>query len=884
MVGKSMRCPNSECRQVFTVKPQAREIEPPKSDPIPVPQPRPLPLPPDPAKRSPKPKPAVVDAQIVDAAIVAPPKVKEVVWSEGTDAPPAGRQPMRPEVLDDTDEQPILRRKKKKSRGPWILIGMSAVIVMLIGFGVLYVVRFQHLTEQNLAKQADEEYKKGDYSAAAKSFEKLAADYPSSDEAARYAFFADLSGTQIVVRAVTNREEPDAAVERLKKLIAAQKDSPFAKHTSGFGRDILEAGKKLGEDVAGHADDRVKAFRADRSGKPGELDRADKSVATGRELLPLLEPFRARTTRRSTRSAATSIALKPSERERERTVAIAKARADLEKLSDATIQRVENDLTAVGFEKDAEAMSLIAEAKGKLRELVKYEIDQAAPRNPPTSAAASILFVAPIGPTRRAPPAGIGVEAPPSVFLAVARGVLYALDEEGGTLLWAVRVGADITDPPTVARVDLDEGPTDLAIVASNVAGESAVAGYVVKTGKARWYQPLPAPAAGPAVVVGTRAYVAIRDEQGTIYEFDLTSGTRRGRIRLGQPVGHNAVAVRPGSGLLYAAADARRVYVIDAGAKDDDGNLLPLRCVQVIATGHLPGTLRTPPLLLGPESDAPGERWMILSQANGRDMMLRAFSLQPIQAPQADGKAPPETFVPPVDQSVSGWAWYSPVSDGERIAVATDFGQFRVFGVKQPGSLDEPLFHSSEPRHRSRTTGRASGARSGFPSRGSRRLGDREWNLQKFRVGLVPSRGPELIPVGASVPIGEPTQRLNSNNRRDGACLVVRSLNSAGCKAVLLNLRDGNSAGSGNSESCRRQIRSFTVKVCLIAETAGWLRTGRKRATSGRAFAASAEWVIASRRRMRPGRAWLFPRTENGVHGDSRSGFAKSRSRLRNL
>ena len=36
-----------------------------------------------------------------------------------------GKKPVRPEVLDDTDDQPILRRKKKKSRGPWILIGMS---------------------------------------------------------------------------------------------------------------------------------------------------------------------------------------------------------------------------------------------------------------------------------------------------------------------------------------------------------------------------------------------------------------------------------------------------------------------------------------------------------------------------------------------------------------------------------------------------------------------------------------------------------------------------------------------------------------------------------------------------------------------------------------
>ena len=142
--------------------------------------------------------------------------------------------------------------------------------------------------------------------------------------------------------------------------------------------------------------------------------------------------------------------------------------------------------------------------------------------------------------------------------------------------------------------------------------------------------------AAGPPVVVGSRVFVPLRDEQGTIYEFDLTTGTRRGRIRLGQPVGHNAIAVRPGTGLLYAAADARRVYVIDAGARDDDGNPLPLRCVQVIATGHLPGTVRTPPLLLGPEGDAPAERWMILSQAAGRSMLLRAFALQPTPAAAA--------------------------------------------------------------------------------------------------------------------------------------------------------------------------------------------------------------------------------------------------------
>ena len=345
-----------------------------------------------------------------------------------------------------------------------------------------------------------------------------------------------------------------------------------------------------------------------------------------------------------------------------------------------------------------------------------------------------------------------------------------------------------------MARVDLATGPADLAVVASNVAGHPALAGYVVKTGVAQWYQPLPAPAAGPAVIVGTRAYLPLRDAAGTIYEFDLTSGTRRGRIRLGQPLGLNATVVRPGTGLLYAAADARRVYVIDAGMKDESGNLLDPRCVQVIATGHLPGTLRTPPLLLGPGGDAPADRWMILSQADGRTMLLRAFPLVPIPTPSPDGKAPPETpATPAVELPVNGWAWFPPVSNGERIAVVTDFGQFRLFGVNQPGSLDPPLFPFPElhPPLPTPPEGRPVPGLV-FPAEEAAFWVLANGNLQKFRLGLVPSRGQELLPVGPSLHVGLPTQPQQLNARRDCAFLVVRSLNSVGFKAVLVNLQDG--------------------------------------------------------------------------------------------
>jgi hypothetical protein len=862
MVGKSMRCPNLDCRQVFTVKAQPREIEPPKPEPTPIPAPAPapmpLPLPPEPTAAAAKPKrpakpaaPAVVEAEIVEAAVVAPPKVKEVVWTEGTDVPPTkGKKPVRPEVLDEPDDEPIRRRKKKRDRRPLILIGMVVVGVVAAGAGLLYYLRFQDITEKTLAKQADEEFQKGDHAAAAKSFEKLAAEYPDSDDAPKYKFFAALAGMKVVVFSVTNREEPDPAVQKYRAFLDAHKDSPFAKHTSGYGGQILDAGRKLGEDLAAHADDRVKAFRADRT-KSGELDRAEKAIATGRALLPLLEPFRAAddppldNARKEFDRVEGEV-----KRERDRTAAITRLIARLEKNTDAEIQAGENELAAAGFANDPEAQALIAAAKGKLRALVRYEPDPAAPRNPPATAAATILFVAPIGQTRRAPAAVD--DAPPAVFLALARGILYALDEDTGTLLWAVRVGPDITDPPTVARVDLDQGPTDLAVVASNVDGEPAVAAYVVKTGAARWYQPLPAPAAGPAVVVGTRAYVPVRDPEGTIYEFDLTSGTRRGRIRLGQPVGLNAAVVRPGTGLLYVAADARRVYVIDAGAKDDDGNPLPPRCVQVIATGHLPGTLRTPPLLLGPEGDTPAERWMILAQADeAKAMKLRAFALGPVQPLAADGTPPPETpATAEAELPVGGWARFPLVSDGERIAVATDFGQFRLFGVKAAGGLDKPLFPLPEPRSAPPPPPEGT-AIPGlvFPAEEAAFWVLANGNLQKFRVATSPSRVSEVMPVGPAIPLGVPTQPPQLNNRKDSVCLVVRSQNSAGCKAVLVSLRDA-------EQRWQRQLGVVPAAgaipqgdgVLLVAEDGGLVVVPSASGTiPGRNTVAPPEWVIAA-------------------------------------
>ncbi len=856
MAGKQMRCPNFDCRQVFTVKGGARPTEPP------APTPTAKPVAPASTPRVARPttpaKPKAPDSSVKAERPVpprsstkspAPTKAKEVVWSEDADVPPPppkSKKPVRAAV-DEPDDAPILRRKKKKERGPWILIGMLGVVFVVIAGSAVYVLKTQGQNEEILAKQAEAEYKKPDYPTAQKSYEKLATDYPDSENAPKYKFFAELAGLQVAVKSAANRENPEPVYDKLKKFIEANKGSEFAKHTTGFGRDIYEAGKKVGEDLAAYAEDRVKKYQEDRAANGKQLELLDKSVATGRELIPLIEPFKA-----ADDSPLDSIrknldlAEAGGKKERGRTVALAKAAGQLEMPTDAMIQAVEAELTAAGLIADAEAQTMIVAARGKVRESVKYVPDEAAPGAAPTNAAATILFVAPVGPTRRPPTAAPG-EAPPSVFLSVARGILYALEEDSGSLVWAVRVGPEVTDPPAIARVELDDGPTDLALVTSNVGGVAAITGYVVKSGEARWYQTLDAPAAGPAAVIGTRAFVAIRDPLGTIYEFDLTTGTRKGRIRLGQPIGPGPV-VRPGTGLLYVAADARRVYVLDAGAKDDGGTPKDILCVQVLATGHLAGTLRTLPTLLGSDGEAPGDRWMVLAQADGpTTTKVRAFPLLPIEPP-GDGKVPPEiTAVPAVEIPMPGWVWFPPTTDGERLGLATDAGQFRLLGVKQPNNFDKVLFALPTPTQPTPPDGTAVPGLV-FPAEESAFWVLSNGMMQKFRLVLSPTRGVEMIATGPRHAIGVPTQPPQMNNRKTAVCLVVRMMNSAGSRAVLMNLSDG-------EIRWQRQLGVIPAVppiiqeggVVLAAEDGGLVAIpGVGAAMPGKTTVAPSTWVIA--------------------------------------
>jgi outer membrane protein assembly factor BamB len=842
LLGKAMRCPNPECREPFVVseaKPRVKKTtgNAPKpthtsgkvGEVVPIVEAEVV-APPKPRKRAPKPSGPAPDlppifeepkeAEVVDAVVVAPPEpriveatvvappmpAREVVWSPDADAPlppglpdksRAGRGESDYEQAADRDDGIVRKRKKKRNLAPIILIGMLASLVIIGGGIFFYVSQVSKNAEAEEAQDAEKQFKDLDYAKGAKAYDELANKYPSSSNAPKYRFLSDLCTMEVAVRSVSSSENPRLAMDKLRGFIEANKGSPFVKPDQ-YAHDVYDAGRKVLEDVKKNAEDHIKAFQADRRNKIDELKKADEMLALGHEFVPVLREFRAKEDKsleelreELDKGARAAIAA-----ERKRLDVLAQGRATVKIPTDPAIQEAKELFARNGQAGDDEAKEIIRNAEADFMKAIRFEREPANPQAPPP-AAASLLFVANVGTTR---PAIRGQDEVLTVFLAVARGVLYALDEENGKLLWATRVGPDVYDPPAIARAALPEGPTDLALVASNVAGHPAITAFVLRTGQPKWSQPLmpkppagidsaalpPAPAAGPAAVIGSRAYVPVRDAAGSVLVFDIATGMKIGRITIGQAIGPGAI-VRPGTTHLYIAAESRRIHIFDVDAVAVGGDA---QCIRVIPTDHPTGTLRTVPIILGQPGDDPSPRFLVLSQADGEGMKLRAFPLPPTPILTPDTPPLIEPIDKEVDLALNGWSWFPPVSDSERLSVVTDRNQFRIFGINQPGNEDAPLFPLPSPSIAEPPQGK--------PVRGLVVPAEEGayWvlvggSLLKFRLTLLPDRGLSLVPAGDGLRIGEPTQAAQLNPHRDTACFVVQSANS-GSRAVAVRLQDG--------------------------------------------------------------------------------------------
>jgi outer membrane protein assembly factor BamB len=863
LLGKAMRCPNPDCREVFVVQADATQVAPASPPPpppapavpaahapaggavgdfVPVfeaeaagPPPR-VELPYERVERDDLPAvpvlegeaagparpvpvaPVVLDAEVLrrnrnaapvpakparPAPAAAPVGPREVVWSDAAPAPgpkevawtpddaPAPAKAATAVASPDAElDELLLRRRRGRNYWAYALVGILVGIAGLglaIGGRLLYL---QVTEERTLADEAMEEFKRQNYPKADELYTSIRDKFPTSENAPRYKFFGDLSGLHVIGGSVLVKDDPQAAIERFKAFVAEHGTDPLsAPDETGYGYDVFQAGAKMVDGVIDGAKDRLARYKADRT-KLDQLAAAEAVAEAGRELAPQVEKYKVRDKDvkglDEQRKKLDELAAECG-RERLRLAVLAPYRDLPADPTDERIDAFDKELVRTGFAADAEARGIIEAAKARLRGLVRYVPDVHPPAVAPADAAPGVLFVATPAGRVEPPPVPPAADAVPETFLAVARGVLYAFDAENGGLLWAARAERSATDLP--ARVSLNDGGTDLYLVPTEAGGVPGLVARAVRTGQPVWYQPLEAPVAGRPAVAGRRVLVPLRDEAGTVVEIEARTGNRLGFIQLRQRVGAGA-AVGP-TGLVYVAAEARRVFVLDADPHDADGNREPLRCVQVLATNHPDLSVRVPPVLAGPPV-GPGNRFLVLAQADGTQTTgVRAFPLPPASADRPPDAGPPEVAVAAAATvPLPGHVWFPMAEVGERVAVVTDAGAFALLGTNQPGNRDPGLYPVP-------STPLPADPKTPLPGQVVAADEDSFWvlargKLQRLRLGFNPQSGLSVAASGPPLPGGLPLQSPQLSLRRDTAFAVVQSEGSDGVRAIAFDPRDG--------------------------------------------------------------------------------------------
>jgi outer membrane protein assembly factor BamB len=827
MAGKSMRCP--ECREVFVVQSPAAPFETPPADDRPFERVEPdhalnpptlAPLPDDelnpptiqpiaedlnpptlaplpdalnpptlaPLPDNPRPARSGPTARTLPTAPLLP-GPKEVAWS-GTAAPATAT------AVPAGDEEPFIRRRRRRTWPPLLLAGLALALVLTLATTGIGLYRYLVLTEDQRASEAEAAYKDANYPVARQKYEELVRDFPRSSDAEKYQFFADLSGMQGAVASVTARENPAPALKAFNGFVEQHGQSTYAQPETGFGTDVVQAGRRLAETLADHAGDKLKAFQADRKNLD-ELTAAEQTVRDARAVLPTIDRFRDRQDDSLGAVRGRYDGLEKtfaSERHRLAVLAPFRGLPTDEEITAAKIEAFQVALKDNQLTTDAEALQMLADSETALRKKVGYAERQRAAVRAPVDPLRPVLFAAPVAGSPDPRPAP-GV-TPDTVF-AVARGILYALDAETGRLLWGARVAAPTADPRAAdlpTPVSATGGAADWVLVAGEIAGQPGLTARVARTGRPIWHQPLEAPPAARPVLVGGRVYLPLRDPLGKVVEFETTTGTRTGEFTLRQPVGAGIAVLpgrRPGLNYLFVPGDTRRVFVFEVGREDDQGVQQPPRCVRVFLTDHPRDSLRAEPVLIA-SADEHGPAFMILAQADGpQAMKLRAFPLPAADALAGPGGVPVEEPTPKAAEvTAPGWAWFPPRSNGERVVLATDAGAFVAFGVNQAGNADAP--HFTLP------TLRPAGEQEAVSrSQVVAAEEDAYWavlggQLVHLRTVINPASGFRIIPQGAGRAVGEPINRPQVLNGLGLGVVIARPAGSANVQAVGFDLSTG--------------------------------------------------------------------------------------------
>jgi outer membrane protein assembly factor BamB len=757
LAGRRMRCPNPACRTTFTVK--GAETGPDNGDGAgPAPDLGPSPPPVSGARVAnaygemvPMGRPVRRDD--VPIARPAPQPVEDLDWRtapppvQGAGEPARGAyqtpsKTVTPAIVE-TDPSP------RRHRSVLLILGLIAGIGGLTGVGIWAAVHRLTQSEERLRADAEADYKAERYRPAQKKYAILSEKFGRGERGVQYRLLADLADLH-------DRASGDLgdASDTARRFVENYSRNPaLDQQRDDLAKVLLNIGGLI-------------ASRAEQ--QPQDVD---DLLRRGDQMLALIDRYPPRGDQRAELRKQFDRIRGDATRVRERRARIEQIRLALQQ-SPPDLARAKRIMREAGLESDPAVLAEIELARKKLGDLVKYEPLNRKPQNaaPPDGPPSILLETAPPPPR-----SGSG-----EVVLAVARGLLYALDARNGRRLWVTRVGPDADSLPV--RVPGRGEEPELVLVAAT--DPPTLTARDLRTGAVRWHQPLEAAPLGRPVFDGingiNQLYVPTAGERGVVYDLDARNGTLLGQFATHQPLAGGA-ALDQTYFRLYVPAYGDHVYVFNY--HPDGGG--PPRREGLLATGHAPGGLRGEPIVVSGEEGIEVPRYLVLGEADGLDAMkLRAFQLV----------SKPDIFAGVADVRLPGWSWFPPYADSEKIALVTDAGALGLFGIRQKGNeYDAPLFPllGFDPPA-------AEGARQ--PLR-AQLVHAEEYGfwvlaggaLQHWRLGLDRAKGRILAPVwGAGVPLGSPLHATQVSADRSTLYLVTQTEVPSTSLATAVDARTG--------------------------------------------------------------------------------------------
>ena len=663
-----------------------------------------------------------------------------------------------------TPDEPIAHPPGR--RVGWIVAALAGAVVLVLGGGAALLWWIMVGREAVMAQEAADTYKQTQFDTAAAKYKDLWDQFPTSEKHDSYKLMQDLSDLRHAAAAPD--PEMSAVLDKFFDFIESHKEPPQA---------LKERAPDLGETVVhlteGYKDRNLNT--TDEQGPLNVVDRLEKAFKAA-DALELGDQRSALQDRlaKATGAIRTRVALVKRTREsvaRIKEAADAKSPAKRVREINARIKEEKADLPDI--DRNPEVVEIVKQVYANHMAGVTYqEQEQDLPPPRRENDEATFRVNAPLGGAPGKAPADDPIK------LAVARGVLYALKQTNGETKWAVRVGVDTTALPV--RVPATEVSPERILVPS---ADALTLAALDPEGIQRWEYHLSGQCIGRPLVIGNLAYVPTYD--GKVHVIELAQGKLKGVYDLGQPLTAGG-ARQPETNLLYFPADDFCVYVLDVSENVQ-------RCVAVLYTGHLAGSLRGEPLILTPDPGV-GESWLVLNQTHGLDeTRMRVYRLPLQDKDQQPEKIDPEPVVP-------GWTWFPPTYDGEKVAMLGDAGVLGLFGIRQSRNLNDPPLFPMLPKNIDLVP--AAAAR----DRGRSEVVEMQdqdlcvlarGRLQRLSLGLSAAAGPRLEPAAhwEAPALGSPLHASQVEPHPLGGAtlyLVTQPLKQQTCLATAVDNREG--------------------------------------------------------------------------------------------